>query len=70
MDIILSDIPPEIWQSLTVAEQQICVLRFGVTKWYRNTLEETERLTGYTRQQIRIAESKVLSQMKHPTQAQ
>lgn len=62
--------PTKLWDSLANYEREVCVLRFGFTKFGPCTLRETADLTGLTLQQIRIAESKIMAYLKHPTQAQ
>jgi RNA polymerase primary sigma factor len=59
-----------VLDSLSVREQRIIHLRFGLTDGHPRTLEEVGREFGVTRERIRQIESKTLAKLRHPSRAQ
>ena len=59
-----------VLDNLTVREQRIIQLRFGLTDGHPRTLEEVGRDFGVTRERIRQIESKTLIKLRHPGRAQ
>ncbi len=68
--IMLQDQLEQILDTLTVREQRIIQLRFGLTDGHPRTLEEVGREFGVTRERIRQIESKTLAKLRHPSRAQ
>jgi RNA polymerase primary sigma factor len=59
-----------VLDSLSVREQRIIHLRFGLTDGHPRTLEEVGPEFGVTRERIRQIESKTLAKLRHPSRAQ
>jgi RNA polymerase primary sigma factor len=59
-----------VLDSLSVREQRIIHLRFGLTDGHPRTLEEVGQEFGVTRERIRQIESKTLAKLRHPSRAQ
>jgi RNA polymerase primary sigma factor len=59
-----------VLDGLSVREQRIIHLRFGLTDGHPRTLEEVGREFGVTRERIRQIESKTLAKLRHPSRAQ
>src|SRR3984893_11515527 len=59
-----------VLDNLTIREQRIIQLRFGLTDGHPRTLEEVGREFGVTRERIRQIESKTLAKLRHPSRAQ
>ena len=57
-------------QPVSLREQRIIQLRFGLTDGHPRTLEEVGREFGVTRERIRQIESKTLAKLRHPSRAQ
>jgi RNA polymerase primary sigma factor len=68
--IMLQDQLERVLDNLTVREQRIIQLRFGLTDGHPRTLEEVGREFGVTRERIRQIESKTLAKLRHPSRAQ
>ena len=68
--IMLQDQLEEILHTLSIREQKIIQLRFGLTDGHPRTLEEVGREFGVTRERIRQIESKTLAKLRHPSRAQ
>jgi RNA polymerase primary sigma factor len=68
--IMLQDQLESILHTLSVREQKIIQLRFGLTDGHPRTLEEVGREFGVTRERIRQIESKTLAKLRHPSRAQ
>jgi RNA polymerase primary sigma factor len=68
--IMLQDQLEQVLHSLTLREQRIIQLRFGLTDGHPRTLEEVGREFGVTRERIRQIESKTLAKLRHPGRAQ
>jgi RNA polymerase primary sigma factor len=68
--IMLQDQLEQVLDTLTVREQRIIQLRFGLTDGHPRTLEEVGREFGVTRERIRQIESKTLAKLRHPGRAQ
>jgi RNA polymerase primary sigma factor len=68
--ILLQDQLEQVLDNLTVREQRIIQLRFGLTDGHPRTLEEVGREFGVTRERIRQIESKTLAKLRHPSRAQ
>jgi RNA polymerase primary sigma factor len=68
--IMLQDQLEQVLDNLTVREQRIIQLRFGLTDGHPRTLEEVGREFGVTRERIRQIESKTLAKLRHPSRAQ
>jgi RNA polymerase primary sigma factor len=60
----------QVLDNLTVREQRIIQLRFGLTDGHPRTLEEVGTEFGVTRERIRQIESKTLAKLRHPSRAQ
>jgi RNA polymerase primary sigma factor len=59
-----------VLEGLSVREQRIIHLRFGLTDGHPRTLEEVGQEFGVTRERIRQIESKTLAKLRHPSRAQ
>jgi len=59
-----------VLDSLSVREQRIIHLRFGLTDGHPRTLEEVGQEFGVTRERIRQIESKTMSKLRHPSRSQ
>jgi RNA polymerase primary sigma factor len=68
--IMLQDQLEQVLDNLTVREQRIIQLRFGLMDGHPRTLEEVGREFGVTRERIRQIESKTLAKLRHPSRAQ
>jgi RNA polymerase primary sigma factor len=68
--IMLQDQLEQVLDNLSVREQRILQLRFGLTDGHPRTLEEVGREFGVTRERIRQIESKTLAKLRHPSRAQ
>jgi RNA polymerase primary sigma factor len=68
--IMLQDQLEQVLHNLTIREQRIIQLRFGLTDGHPRTLEEVGREFGVTRERIRQIESKTLAKLRHPSRAQ
>jgi RNA polymerase primary sigma factor len=68
--IMLQDQLERVLDNLTIREQRIIQLRFGLTDGHPRTLEEVGREFGVTRERIRQIESKTLAKLRHPSRAQ
>jgi RNA polymerase primary sigma factor len=68
--IMLQDQLEQVLENLSVREQRIIQLRFGLTDGHPRTLEEVGREFGVTRERIRQIESKTLAKLRHPSRAQ
>jgi RNA polymerase primary sigma factor len=68
--IMLQDQLDQVLDSLSLREQRIIQLRFGLTDGHPRTLEEVGREFGVTRERIRQIESKTLAKLRHPSRAQ
>jgi RNA polymerase primary sigma factor len=68
--IMLQDQLERVLEMLSVREQRIIQLRFGLTDGHPRTLEEVGREFGVTRERIRQIESKTLAKLRHPSRAQ
>jgi RNA polymerase primary sigma factor len=68
--IMLQEQLERVLDNLTVREQRIIQLRFGLTDGHPRTLEEVGREFGVTRERIRQIESKTLAKLRHPSRAQ
>ena len=68
--IMLQEQLERVLDKLTIREQRIIQLRFGLTDGHPRTLEEVGREFGVTRERIRQIESKTLAKLRHPSRAQ
>src|SRR6202050_5379286 len=68
--IMLQDQLEQVLDNLSIREQRIIQLRFGLTGGHPRTLEEVGREFGVTRERIRQIESKTLIKLRHPGRAQ
>jgi RNA polymerase primary sigma factor len=68
--VMLQEQLEQVLDNLTVREQRIIQLRFGLTDGHPRTLEEVGREFGVTRERIRQIESKTLAKLRHPSRAQ
>jgi RNA polymerase primary sigma factor len=68
--IMMQDQLDRVLDNLSVREQRIIQLRFGLTDGHPRTLEEVGREFGVTRERIRQIESKTLAKLRHPSRAQ
>ena len=68
--IMLQDQLDRVLDNLSIREQRIIQLRFGLTDGHPRTLEEVGREFGVTRERIRQIESKTLAKLRHPSRAQ
>jgi RNA polymerase primary sigma factor len=68
--IMLQDQLDRVLDNLSLREQRIIQLRFGLTDGHPRTLEEVGREFGVTRERIRQIESKTLAKLRHPSRAQ
>ncbi len=57
----------DVLETLTIREQEVLTLRFGLADGYPRTLEEVGRQFNVTRERIRQIEAKALRKMRHPT---
>jgi RNA polymerase primary sigma factor len=68
--IMLQDQLDQVLDNLSIREQRIIQMRFGLTDGHPRTLEEVGREFGVTRERIRQIESKTLAKLRHPSRAQ
>ena len=68
--IMLQEQLDRVLDNLSIREQRIIQLRFGLTDGHPRTLEEVGREFGVTRERIRQIESKTLAKLRHPSRAQ
>ncbi len=68
--VMLQDQLEQVLDNLTIREQRIIQLRFGLTDGHPRTLEVVGREFGVTRERIRQIESKTLAKLRHPSRAQ
>jgi RNA polymerase primary sigma factor len=68
--IMLQDQLERVLDNLSMREQRIIQLRFGLSDGHPRTLEEVGREFGVTRERIRQIESKTLAKLRHPSRAQ
>jgi RNA polymerase primary sigma factor len=68
--IMLQDQLDDVLEQLSLREQRIIQLRFGLTDGHPRTLEEVGREFGVTRERIRQIESKTLAKLRHPSRSQ
>ena len=68
--IMLQDQLDRVLDNLSIREQRIIQLRFGLTDGHPRTLEEVGHEFGVTRERIRQIESKTLAKLRHPSRAQ
>jgi len=68
--IMLQDQLDRVLDNLSIREQRIIQMRFGLTDGHPRTLEEVGREFGVTRERIRQIESKTLAKLRQPSRAQ
>jgi RNA polymerase primary sigma factor len=68
--LMLQDQLDLVLDQLSIREQRIIQLRFGLTDGHPRTLEEVGKEFGVTRERIRQIESKTLAKLRHPSRAQ
>jgi RNA polymerase primary sigma factor len=68
--LMLQDQLDVVLDQLSIREQRIIQLRFGLTDGHPRTLEEVGKEFGVTRERIRQIESKTLAKLRHPSRAQ
>jgi RNA polymerase primary sigma factor len=68
--IMLQDQLDRVLDNLSIREQRIIQLRFGLIDGHPRTLEEVGHEFGVTRERIRQIESKTLAKLRHPSRAQ
>jgi RNA polymerase primary sigma factor len=68
--IMMQDQLDRVLDNLSLREQRIIQLRFGLTDGHPRTLEEVGQEFGVTRERIRQIESKTLAKLRHPSRAQ
>ncbi len=68
--LMLQDQLDAVLDQLSIREQRIIQLRFGLTDGHPRTLEEVGKEFGVTRERIRQIESKTLAKLRHPSRAQ
>lgn len=66
---MLKEVLMEVLEGLTVREQKVLRLRFGLDDGRARTLEEVGRTFDVTRERIRQIEAKALRKLKHPTRS-
>ncbi|MEA1975693.1 MAG: RNA polymerase sigma factor RpoD, partial [Bacillota bacterium] len=66
---ILKDQLNEVLDSLTLREQKVLKLRFGIDDGRARTLEEVGKQFDVTRERIRQIEAKALRKLKHPSRS-
>lgn len=57
----------EILNTLKPIEKQVLIIRFGLNGEEPKELDATAKIMGFTRERIRIIESKALRKMRHPS---
>ena len=68
--IMLSEAVGDVLNELSLREQEIVRLRFGLDGGQAKTLEEVGREFGVTRERIRQIEAKTLAKLRHPQRSQ
>ena len=68
--IMMQEQLDRVLDNLSMREQRIIQLRFGLTDGHPRTLEEVGQEFGVTRERIRQIESKTLAKLRHPSRAQ
>ncbi|MBV8087112.1 MAG: RNA polymerase sigma factor RpoD [Chloroflexi bacterium] len=66
---LLKEQVDEVLASLSIREQKVLELRFGLTDGRSRTLEEVGREFKVTRERIRQIEAKALRKLRHPTRS-
>ena len=59
----------EVLETLTLREQKVLKLRFGLEDGRQRTLEEVGREFSVTRERIRQIEAKALRKLRHPSRS-
>jgi len=59
----------EVLETLTIREQKVLKLRFGLEDGRQRTLEEVGREFNVTRERIRQIEAKALRKLRHPSRS-
>ncbi|MCD4650539.1 MAG: RNA polymerase sigma factor RpoD [Candidatus Cloacimonetes bacterium] len=59
----------EVLSTLTLREERVIRLRFGIDDGYHRTLEEVGNIFNVTRERIRQIEDKALKKLRHPTRS-
>lgn len=68
-DIGMYEVISDAIAALTERERQVLILRFGLDRGMKRTLEEVGQKFGVTRERIRQIEEKALRRMRHPVRA-
>ena len=68
-DQLLREHMEDILHSLTIREERILQLRFGLKDGRTHTLEEVGQKFGVTRERIRQIEAKALRKLRHPSRS-
>ena len=67
--ILLREQLMEVLETLTIREQKVLKLRFGLEDGRQRTLEEVGREFNVTRERIRQIEAKALRKLRHPSRS-
>ena len=67
--MLLKEQLEEVLDSLTLREQRVLRLRFGLDDGRARTLEEVGQVFGVTRERIRQIEAKALRKLRHPSRS-
>ena len=67
---MLNEAVKEALSQLSIREQEVMRLRFGLDDGQVRTLEEVGKVFGVTRERIRQIESKTLAKLRHPMRSQ
>jgi RNA polymerase primary sigma factor len=67
---LLRDEIDSVLRTLSVGEQRVIELRFGLRDGKLRTLEEVGREVGITHEQIRQIEAKTFCKLRHPSRLQ
>ena len=67
--LLLQEQLESVLSSLTLREQRVLRLRFGLDDGYPRTLEEVGKVFNVTRERIRQIEAKALKKLRHPTRS-
>ncbi|MDP9440610.1 MAG: RNA polymerase sigma factor RpoD [Actinomycetota bacterium] len=67
---MLNEAVKEVLAQLSIREQEVIRLRFGLDDGQMRTLEEVGREFGVTRERIRQIEAKTLAKLRHPIRSQ
>jgi RNA polymerase primary sigma factor len=59
----------DVLHTLTVREQKVLALRFGLNDGHARTLEEVGKIFNVTRERIRQIEAKALRKLRHPSRS-